>query len=219
MTLRSLGLALAVTAALLAIALPTAGHAHAATPPPIPASLYPTHPHITVMTTASNQQVDCDWGFACKDGRPLMQDPRFHLSSEDALHRLSGWAQLAVITVSGKPIFFAVFVSEYSSDAPDELPWNVRAFMDFRTALMMQGYQDLDTVPRLAPRGVVANQSLQQLRSPVGDVRAMTCWTASIEAEGMVVYQHGSKQARQVATRDLTRQLRAAIHLALASPH
>jgi hypothetical protein len=157
--------------------------------------------------------MDCAWGFACRHGQPLAGEPRFHLTFQDALHRISGWGQLARSTVLGHEMLFALFVSRYDPGAPDGLPWNVRAFMDFRVALMDQNYQDLDPVPRLAPAGVVANQSLQELRAPADDIRAMTCWTGTIEVEGLAVYQHGSKQALHIATRYLVRQLRAAIRI------
>jgi hypothetical protein len=205
---------------MLALAVPTATRAQAPQTPAvtlISRSLYPAHSHIVVMSAATNLQVDCAWGFVCEAGKPDMQQPRFHLSTEDALHRLSGWGQLAQGTLFGKPVYFSVFVSHYDAGDPDGLPWNVRAFMDFREALMLQGYQDLDPVPRLAPRGALANQGLQQLHARSGDVRAMTCWTGTIEAEGIAMYQHGSKPARQSATTYLTRQLRAAIQMALGA--
>jgi hypothetical protein len=210
-------LLLAAMAAILALPMPVAGFTRTLDSPPlISASEYPSHSQITVMRTLSNQQMDCAWGFACSHGQPLAGDPRFHLTFQDALHRISGWGQLAQSRVLSHRMLFAIFVSRYDPGAPDGLPWNVRAFMDFRVALMDQNYQDLDPVPRLAPAGVVANQSLQEFRAPADDIRAMTCWTGAIEAEGVVVYQHGSEQARQIATHDLIRQLRAGIRLATA---
>jgi hypothetical protein len=42
-------------------------------------------------------------------------------------------------------------------------------------------------------------------------VLAMTCWTGSIEVEGVVIFFPRSEADRKVAMRRLTRQMRAAV--------
>jgi hypothetical protein len=61
--------------------------------PRISASLYPAHTRITQFPSLTNQQMDCDWGFACQNGQAVTSAQMFHLRTEDDLHRLSGWAQ------------------------------------------------------------------------------------------------------------------------------
>lgn len=108
-------------------------------------------------------------------------------------------------------MLFAVYASRYSDDGSAGVPWNVLAFADFRGALMSQWYSELNHVPRLLPRGVVGNTSAQLSQSSSGDVLAMSCWTGSIEVEGVVVYAHGSVTQRNLAGRDLARQILAAV--------
>jgi hypothetical protein len=114
-------------------------------------------------------------------------------------------------------MLFAVYASRYSDDSSDGVPWNVLAFADFRGALMSQQYSDLNRVPQLLPKGVIGNTSAQLARSSDGDVYALSCWTGSIEVEGVVIYAHNAPAQRRVAQRDLARQVRAAVR-ALAYP-
>lgn len=179
--------------------------------PRIPASLYPAHTRITSISPLTNGQMDCDWGFACYDAIPLSNAPIFHLRTQDDLHRLSGWAQFGDGRQHHHRMLFA---SRYSADDAAGMPWNVAAFSDFRGALMTSGFEELERVPRLLPRGEVGNTSAQLARSADGDVLAMACWTGSIEVEGMALYAHGSPSDRQVALRYLTREIRAAVKAA-----
>ena len=201
--------ALTVTAALL---FPTARFAQAAAPDPIiPVTLYPAHAAVTSVPVVSNGQMDCEWGFVCQQGQPLTQQPLFHLNTQDDLHRLSGWAQFGKSRLHEQQMLFALFGSRYSPDDSQGMPWNVHAFSDFRGALLEEGYRDADRVPRLAPQDVVANDSLQELRTRGMDILAMACWTGSIEVEGVVIFQHGSRATHRVALRSLTLQMRAAV--------
>ncbi|HEX8918057.1 MAG TPA: hypothetical protein VF898_06120 [Chloroflexota bacterium] len=183
----------------------------AAPSPHIAPNLYPARTRITTLTPLSNQQMDCDWGFACHDGTPVTDAPVFHLRTQDDLQRVSGWAQFGDVGHGSTRILFAVFASRYSGTDSAGLPWNTLAFADFRGALMIQGYDDLLHVPRLVPRGVVGNAGAQLVRSPNGDVYALSCWTGSIEVEGLTVYAPGSAARQRQAVRDLTRQMRAAV--------
>lgn len=182
----------------------------------MPATLYPARTSISTIAPLSNQQMDCDWGFACHDGQPLLQSWVFHLRTQDDLHRISGWAQFGDARVHTHRMLFAVFASHYSPDASDGLPWNVAAFADFRGATLSSRYQDLEHTPRLLPQGVLGNTSVQQLRSRSGDAIAMACWVGSVEAEGIAFYTHGARDQRDIAVRSLTRQIRTAIVSLLA---
>jgi hypothetical protein len=108
---------------------------------------------------------------------------------------------------------FAVFASQYAATADRELPWNVRAFSDFRGTLLTGSFNDvpLSRVPPLIPRGTVGNVSEQFARSSKGDVVAMACWIGSVEVEGIGVFTHGSAAEERLAVRYLTRQMQAAV--------
>lgn len=182
----------------------------------IPSALYPPQTRISRLEPLSNQQMDCDWSFACHDGQPLLQSWIFHLRTQDDLHRLSGWAQFGDASVHARRILFAVFASRYGPDTSDGLPWNVAAFSDFRGATLSTRYQDLEQTPRLLPKGALGNTSVQQLRSRSGDAIAMACWVGSIEVEGIALYTHGATDQRNIAVRSLTRQMRNAAASLLA---
>jgi hypothetical protein len=186
-------------------------HIFAAESPLIATNLYPRHTTITSLSSLSNGQMDCDWGFACHDGHPVTASWVFHLRTQDDLHRLSGWAQFGDTRGAGGRMLFALFASRYSGDASNGLPWNVAAFADFRGATLSTGYQDLNRMPRLLPQGMVGNASVQVTRSPGADALAMASWTGSIEVEGVVVYAHHSAAQQRLARRDLIRQMRAAV--------
>jgi hypothetical protein len=155
--------------------------------------------------------MDCAWGFVCQDGQPLVHQPLFHLRTQDDLHRLGGWAQFASGGVQGHHLLFALLASHYGPSDPESMPWNVQAFSDFRIALTVVGYRDVERVPRLAPKGAVANQSLQVLHSPTMTVLAMSCWTGSIEIEGTAIFHPNSVALRRVALHHLIAQMRAAV--------
>lgn len=195
-----------ITAACILLPL----HTFAASAPRIPSAAYPTQTRINTLAPLSNQQMDCNWGFACHDGKPLLQSWVFHLQTQSDLHRLSGWAQFGDARVHTRRILFAVFASHYSADASDGLPWNIAAFSDFRGATLSTGYQDLEHMPRLLPNGMLGNTSVQQLRSRNADAIAMACWVGSMEVEGIAIYTHGMTDQRRIAMRSLTRQMRAA---------
>lgn len=180
--------------------------------PPIAPSFYPPHTRITTIDPLSNQHMDCDWGFACHGDQPVTSAPVFHLRTQDDLHRVSGWAQFGDRRGHTTRMLFAVYASRYTAQSAEGMPWNVMAFADFRGALMAEGYEDLNHVPRLLPKGAVGNTSAQLARSVDGDVFAMTYWTGSIEAEGVVVYAHGSPAQHRLAVRDLTLQMRATVN-------
>ena len=177
----------------------------------ISASLYPPHTRITQISPLTNAQMDCAWGFACHNGQAMTDAQLFHLRTQDDLHRLNGWAQFGDGKVRGNRMMFAVFASHYDSASDEGMPWNVVAFADFRGALMSQQYQDLARPRGLLPSGQVGNTSAQLGRSPNSDVLAMSCWVGSIEVEGVVIYAHGSHAAATFASRELSRQIAAAV--------
>jgi hypothetical protein len=184
----------------------------AATPSPVPASLYPTHTRITSMDPLAKAQMDCDWGFDCHQNQPVTAVPLFHERTQDELHRLSGWAQFGDSRKPATRMLFALFAPRYSATGEDGMPGNVAAFADFRGVLIADGYTDLERYPRLLPRGVLGNTSAQRATATNNDVLAMTCWTGSIEVEGVVVYVHHNAVQRRTAMRDLARQVRAGVH-------
>ncbi|HLJ67808.1 MAG TPA: hypothetical protein VKX16_10665 [Chloroflexota bacterium] len=205
-TIRALTSVLALSAVMAMV--PTETHAASLR---IQATSYPPHTRLTQLSPLSNSQMDCDWSFTCANGSPVTSAPVFHFNTQDELHRLTGWAQFGDSGRRATRMLFAVFASRYSTDDSGGLPWNVRAFSDFRTALMAQRYRDISRVPPLLPAGQVGNTSEQLASSASGDVVAMACWTGSIEVEGLAVYAHGSKTQRHLAVRYLARQIRVAV--------
>lgn len=186
------------------------GHA-VASPSPLPANLYPARTSITSTMDLSNVEMDCTWGFVCPEGGPRPGTPLFHFRTQDAMHRTMGWAQFGDTLSRKYPMLFALYASRYGAGSDNGMPWNVRAFADFRTALIVASYTDIDPVPRLFPAGQIGVSSEQVLRSKDGDILAMACWTGSIEVEGMVIYPHRSNAAATIALRSLTNQIRLAV--------
>jgi hypothetical protein len=178
---------------------------------PLSPNLYPAHTRVSALDPLSNVEMDCDWSFDCADNQPLTTAPVFHLHTQDELHRLSGWAQFGDRPGKTSRMLFALYASRYAAGDEQGLPWNVAAFSDFRAVLISDGYRDLNHFPALPPRGDVGNSSAQQMRSPNGDVLAMSCWVGSIEVEGVAVYSHQSIAQRTLAMRDLSRQIRSAV--------
>jgi hypothetical protein len=128
--------------------------AHAAGTTRLSASVYPAHTQLSGSTDVSNSQMDCDWGFTCLSGEPLMQQPLFHFTTEDNLHRVSGWAQFGKVRTHGKQMLFAIYASRYvdGRDA-EELPWSLCAFADFRLTTLAHGFAELNHDPVLVPHG------------------------------------------------------------------
>ena len=203
----------AITAACILPPLPT----FATSAPHIAPALYPARTRISVLAPLSNQQMDCNWGFACHNGQALLQSWIFHLRTQDDLHRLSGWAQFGDVRPLARRMLFAVFASHYSLDASNGLPWNIAAFSDFRGATMSMRYQELEHTPPFLPKGILGNTSVQQLRSNSIDILAMACWAGSIEVEGIAIYTHGETHQERIAMQSLTGQMRAATAEALDS--
>jgi len=184
----------------------------AAGTPRISPRLYPVHAQLSVISPLSNQAMDCDWGFVCQRNQSLAQQPLFHLNTEDALHRVSGWAQFGQVRTNGREMLFALYVSHYADGQDTEgLPWSLRAFADFRGTNLSHGFSELTHDPVLVPHGVLGNSGAQIARSPSEDVLALSCWAESIEVEAVAIYVHGSRGARTLALRDLTRQVRSAV--------
>jgi hypothetical protein len=190
--------------------LPTETHAAATTP--LPASLYPAHTTLFANPSVTNTRMDCDWSFTCSQGHPLTQRPIFHFTTEDALQRVSGWAQFGTLRIHGQPMRFAIYASRYvDGEDAEGLPWSLRAFIDFRLTTLAHGFSELNHDPALIPPGVLGTSGAQILRSPKQDVLDVACWTGSIEVEAVAIFAHGDRGARAIALHDLVRQVRTAM--------
>jgi hypothetical protein len=173
----------------------------------IPSHVYPPGAHIGYRPVLTNGEVDCMWGFLCEGNLP-----NFHVSTQDALHRLRGWGQFAGIQHRGRTTMaFALFISRYDP-IPDEAgtPWSERAFLDLQTALHAQGYvrdgHDEALLPAARSGGaLVAGQYLGRQ-----DLVVMASWSGNVEIEGIALYDHRPPAARQTARTSLALQ----IHLA-----
>jgi hypothetical protein len=208
---RHSGIVILSSLAISALALLPVG-AHADVIRPLPAALYPAHTTLSTSNNVSNTQMDCDWGFTCANGAPLMQQPLFHFTTEDDLHRISGWAQFGRMRTQGKQMRFAIYASQYVDGQDAEgLPWSLRAFVDFRLTTLAHGFAELNRDPVLNPHGVLGNSGGQILRGRSQDVLALSCWAGSVEVEAVAIYAHGDHGARSIALRDLTRQARVAV--------
>lgn len=186
--------------------------AGAAATTPLAAPLYPAHTQLIERATVSNSQMDCEWGFACQNGEPLIQRPVFHFTTEDDLQRVSGWAQFGRVRSHGKEMLFALYASRYVDGQDAEgLPWSLRAFVDFRLATLAHGFAELNHDPALVPKGVLGNSGGQIVLSSGRDILALSCWAGSIDVEAVAIYTHGDRRARSIALRDLTGQVRLAM--------
>lgn len=191
----------------LAVAAGWASRGVQATPLGIPASVYPPGAHIGYRPILTNADMDCIWGFLCESGLP-----NFHVTTQDALHRIDGWAQFAGIQRRGRTTMaFELFVSRYDS-GPDltGTPWSERAFGDLRATLHAQGYlldrRHTDLLPAAREGGaLVAVQ-----HAGVQDLVVMATWSGALEVEGIALYDHRPLAARQTAWTSLALQ----IHLA-----
>lgn len=164
----------------------------------------------TILRNVSNAQMDCDWGFVCHDGHADLTAPVMHFQSQDALHRLSGFAQYSV--ANHQHIHMALFASLYSPDTSGSLPWNVAAFADFRTALFAMGASDLSNVPPLFPAGAIGNRSAQAVTLHGHVLLAVTCWTGTTEIEAIATYPQALHPGRQLVLDTLAAQSLTALH-------
>jgi hypothetical protein len=105
-------------------------------------------------------------------------------------------------------MLFALSASRYNQDSQAGMPWNVYVFADFRAALIMSGYADVDPVPRLIPRGQIGNASEQVARSKNGDLldefgrsggrRGICPRITSCESAGRPLPRRADARSRQV---------------------
>lgn len=186
--------------------------AHAAATTPLAAGLYPAHTSLSVIAPLSNMRMDCSWAFICQDGHPLADQPLFHLTSEDDLHRVSGWAQFGQVHTGHGTMLFALYASRHADGQDAEgLPWSLRAFVDFRLTTLAHGFGELNHDPILIPEGVLGNSGAQLDRGSKQDILALAAWTGTVEVEAVAVYPHGDRTMRAIAVRDLTNQVRSAV--------
>ncbi len=182
-------------------------HHAAAAPLGVPAPAYPLGAEISYRPALTNAEMDCLWNFFCEGGVPL-----FHLTSQDQLRRVAGWAQFAGVHHRGRmAMAFQLFVSRYSA-VPDTTgtTWSEVAFLDLTRSIHAQHYRQKSAARELlpAPQGGGALVAVQ--RSGDQDLVIMARWTGSLEIEGIASYDHGSRTARQTAFASLALQ----IHLA-----
>jgi len=204
---RDLPRILTMAAALVAATLASTLTASAAKPR-IPATSYPAGAHIAYSPSVSNHQLDCSWGFFCEGNVPL-----FHFQTQDQLHRIGGWAMYAGWRHHRSSMQFALYASHYQAGVDSNRnPWNRAAFDDLLLATRAQGYVPLRHVARLLPARVAGGDMDELQRSGLKDLMVMAGWSGSLEVEAIVVFDHGSATARQMATHYLTRQVQAAMH-------
>lgn len=200
---RILTMAAALVAATLASTLPAS-----AAKPRIPATSYPAGAHIAYLPSVSNHQLDCSWGFFCEGNVPL-----FHFQTQDRLHRIGGWAMYAGWRHNRSSMQFALYASHFQTGVDsDGNPWNRAAFDDLVLATHAQGYIPLRHFARLLPARVAGGDIDELQRSGSKDLIVMAGWSGSLEVEAIVVFDHGSTTARQMATHYLTLQVQAAMH-------
>jgi hypothetical protein len=196
-----------MTAALAAATLASTLTASAAKPR-IPATSYPAGAHIAYSPSVSNHQLDCTWGFFCEGNVPL-----FHFQMQDQLHRIGGWAQYAGWRHHRNSMQFALYASHYQTGVDsDANAWSRAAFDDLLLATHAQGYVSLRHVARLLPAQTAGGAIDELQRAGSKDLLVMACWSGSLEVEAIVVFDHGSTTARQMATHYLTQQVQAAMH-------
>jgi hypothetical protein len=176
--------------------------------PRIPATSYPAGAHIAHLPSVSNHELDCSWGFFCEGNVPL-----FHFQTQDQLHRIGGWAMYAGWRHHRSSMQFALFASQYEAGVDaDGTAWSRAAFDDLLVATHAHSYVPLRHVARLLPARVARGDIDELQRSGSKDLVVMACWSGSLEVEALVVFDHGSATARQMATHYLTQQVQAAMH-------
>lgn len=192
------------TLALVLAGVP-AGTATAASPR-LPVSLYPGGAAITYRPTVSNQRMDCLWGYFCDGGVPL-----FHDTTQDELHRSSGWAQFAGVHRNGRlAVAFELFASRYESGLTDEdVQWASAALDDFQSALREHGYRAITNPPLLLKGDASGAQTVEQ--SGRRDMVAMGAWSGSVEVEAIVAFYSASPSTRRATTHLLARQVQLAL--------
>lgn len=152
--------------------------------------------------------MDCLWGFVCEGGNIS----NFHLTPQDHLHRLGGWAQFAGIQQYGRmTMAFQLFASSYDP-APGETgtPWSEWAFRDLALALHDQGYSFDRRHAGLIVSGHEGGRLLAVQPLGAQDLVVMAGWSGSFEVEGIALYRHGSRAAKHTAWTSLALQLHLA---------
>lgn len=173
----------------------------------VPAPAYPPGADISYRPALTNAEMDCLWNFFCEGGVPL-----FHLTSQDQLHRVAGWAQFAGVHHRGRmAMAFQLFVSRYS-DVPDTTgaAWSDDAFLDLTQTIRAQHYRQKSTARDLLPSPPGGGALVAVQRSGDQDLVIMARWAGTLEIEGIASYDHDSQTARQTALASLALQ----IHLA-----
>jgi hypothetical protein len=180
---------------------------------PVPSSLYPARAHTTYFPDISNGDVDCQWGFVCPAGEGFPSDPLFHSLTQDELHRTGGWAETSVLNRHGRIMLFFLFASRYAPSLnPDGIQWVVAAFDDLDLASRAYGFVDRSSVPQLLASMNSGEIMAKQQHTRQFDSYLLAFWTGSQDAEALAVYNHASSSERQTALRDLTAQVRVALH-------
>lgn len=179
--------------------------AHATTLPLSPSD-YPPHTQLTYFPTWTNEQFDCNFGWFCEINLPFL-----HLSTEDELHRVAGWAVWG--EWRNDRMGFELYSSVYSDQpAPDGIAWNRHAATDERVALGLQQARAAKTVASVLPPGVQGEVFAASLNRPYWHVLFLTAWWGPThEIEAAVLYPLKKKHE---AWRYLTEQVRAALQVA-----
>jgi hypothetical protein len=194
-------------AALLGLCACLVTPVHAAVSP-IPASAYPPHTRITYFPNWTNGEFDCNFGWVCSSGSP---QPYMHMSTEDQLHRTSGWATWG--EWHGDTLGFELYASVYDPGiGHDGLTWNQIAASDENAMLVRGQGARSETVPSLLPDGVQGGAFAYSMNRPYWHVLFLTVWWGgNSEIEAAAVYPLKKKSE---AHRYLIKQVRAAVRVA-----
>lgn len=173
---------------------------------PLPAGAYPSHTRLTYYPDWTNRQFDCNFGWFC-DG--VNDRPFLHLLTQDALHRMSGWAVWG--EWQGDRMGFELYSSVYSDQqAPDSVPWNRHASADEQLALLgLRQARAARTTPMLLPDGVQGGTFAASVDRPGWHVLFLTVWWGpEHEVEAAALYPPREKGR---ARRYLAEQVREAV--------